>query len=37
MFEHRAHSQCAVLALLDTKFFDIQIKHELFAGDQWNA
>jgi hypothetical protein len=37
MFEHRAHSQCAVFALLDTKFFDIRIEHELFAGDQWNA
>jgi hypothetical protein len=37
MIEHRALSQCAVFALLDAKFFDIRIKHELFAGDQGNA
>jgi hypothetical protein len=37
MIEHRAHSPCAVFALLDAKFFDIRIKHELFAGDQGNA
>jgi hypothetical protein len=35
--EHRAHSRCAVFTLLDTKFFDVRIKHELFAGDQGNA
>jgi hypothetical protein len=35
--EHRTHSQCAVFALLDTKFFDVRIKYELFAGNQGNA
>jgi len=35
--EHRAPSQGPVFGLLDTKFFDIRIKHELFAGDQGDA
>src|ERR1700680_4890691 len=35
--KHRTHSQCAAFALLDTKFIDVRIKHELFTGNQRNA